>query len=183
MKIRTVMATVVAVTFVGLATESVQAQLQNNLFPQYYTQGAGQSTAEMYPSPHWVPPHVGHTYGTYQPLMPHEFMYQHSRNYYNFYGSNSEFYQHPCTGKGGGSGLTKTTVRWQSGCNFMAPLGGLASPFAGLSAKLAKHRYSKPLSGCGCDGGCDTGCYDESWGGGCDSGGCAANLNGQYIKR
>lgn len=39
--------------------------------------------ASMYPCPNSsIPPHVGHTYYTYQPLMPHEFMYKHSRTYW-----------------------------------------------------------------------------------------------------
>jgi hypothetical protein len=37
---------------------------------------------EMYPCPRPTPPLVGHTYITYQPLMPHEFLYRHHRCYY-----------------------------------------------------------------------------------------------------
>jgi hypothetical protein len=39
----------------------------------------------MYLSPRPVPPLVGHTYITYQPLMPHEFLYRHHRNYYTYH--------------------------------------------------------------------------------------------------
>ena len=181
MKIRTVMTAVVAVALVSLATQSADAQLQNNLFPQYYTQGAGE-TAAMYPSPHFVPRHVGHTYGTYQPLMPHEMLYQHSRNYFNYYGSANDFFQHPCSscrGGGGGGGMNKTSVRWQAGCNFMAPLPGNRAPFAGISYALAKHRYSRGLSGCA-NGSCGSSGYE--YGGGCASGSCA-KLTDEDVRR
>ena len=38
--------------------------------------------AQMYLSPQPAPPHVGHTYTTYQPLMPHETMHKHTRSHY-----------------------------------------------------------------------------------------------------
>jgi hypothetical protein len=37
--------------------------------------------AQLYVSPRPVPPHVGHTWYTYPPLMPHEFLYKHRRRY------------------------------------------------------------------------------------------------------
>ena len=54
--------------------------------------------AELYPSPFPVPAHVGHTYYTYQPFMPHEFLYKHHRTYHRYYNE--------------GRGLTRTSVRW-----------------------------------------------------------------------
>jgi hypothetical protein len=54
--------------------------------------------AQLYVSPRPVPPHVGHTYITYQPLMPHEFMYKHHRTYHQYYDN--------------GRGLTRTYVKW-----------------------------------------------------------------------
>jgi hypothetical protein len=36
----------------------------------------------MYPSPRPVPPHVGWTYTTYQPYMPQEYLYRHTRTHY-----------------------------------------------------------------------------------------------------
>jgi hypothetical protein len=56
--------------------------------------------AQLYVSPLPVPPHVGHTYITYQPLMPHEFMYHHHRTYHRYYN--------------GGQGLTRTSVRYSA---------------------------------------------------------------------
>ncbi len=59
---------------------------QPDLFANYYVypQGGG-IPAQMYISPRPTPPLVGHTYITYQPLMPHEFLYRHHRNYYTYY--------------------------------------------------------------------------------------------------
>ena len=58
---------------------------------------AGRVGAQLYVSPRPTPPLVGHTYITYPPLMPHEFLYQHHRVYYT---------DNP------GSGVTRTRVRW-----------------------------------------------------------------------
>lgn len=103
----------------------------NNLFSQYYTQPGGSLTqAGMYPAPHHVPSNVGHSYYTYQPLMPHEMMYQHTRNYYNYYNTGGYY--------GGQDALNRTTVRWQSGTNHMGPM-----PFSGAAASALKWRYEK----------------------------------------
>ena len=37
--------------------------------------------AQLYVSPRPVPPRVGHTWHTYPPFMPHEFLYRHRRRY------------------------------------------------------------------------------------------------------
>ena len=37
--------------------------------------------AQLYVSPRPVPPRVGHTWNTYPPFMPHEFLYKHRRKY------------------------------------------------------------------------------------------------------
>ena len=74
---------------------------QPDLFYNYYAwpscTGLG---AELYVSPRPVPPHVGHTYITYQPLYPHEFMYDHHRTYHRYYN--------------GGQGLNRTHVSYHS---------------------------------------------------------------------
>jgi len=61
---------------------------QNDLFYNYYTNPnmCDPSGAQLYVSPVPVPQQVGHTYITYQPLMPHEFLYKHHRSYYRFDG-------------------------------------------------------------------------------------------------
>jgi hypothetical protein len=62
--------------------------------------GAG-VPAQLYVSPRPTPPMVGHTYITYQPLMPHEFMYHHHRKYYKYYRDGGyttscvRYYSHP----------------------------------------------------------------------------------------
>jgi len=72
---------------------------QPDLFYNYYAwpscTGLG---AELYVSPRPVPPWVGHTYITYQPLYPHEFMYSHHRTYHRYYN--------------GGQGLNRTHVSY-----------------------------------------------------------------------
>ena len=197
MRIRTVLVAVAAMICVGMTTQAVNAQgpLANNLFAQYTTRGANMTDAGMYPAPHWVPSQMGHTYYTYQPLMPHEMMYTHSRNYYNWYAPADQFYARKYGHHSGGAGLTKTTVRWQSGCSHMAPLPGNMWPFAGLHYKIAAHKYCLKSGGkgchrllggckggsCGCgQAGCET-CAAEVYGGefypaapGCATGGCAA---------
>lgn len=70
-----------------------------DLFYNYYVPPTcGGVGAELYISPRPVPPHVGHTFITYQPLMPHEMLYHHKRTYHRYYNS--------------GQGLTRTSVKW-----------------------------------------------------------------------
>lgn len=70
-----------------------------DLFYNYYVgNNCGGMGAQLYLSPRPVPPFVGHTYITYQPLMPHEFMYAHHRGYHRYYN--------------GGQGLTRTSVHY-----------------------------------------------------------------------
>ena len=70
-----------------------------DLFYNYYVgNNCGGMGAELYLSPRPVPPFVGHTYITYQPLMPHEFMYTHGRTYHRYYN--------------GGLGLTRAHVHY-----------------------------------------------------------------------
>ncbi|MGA2796427.1 MAG: hypothetical protein ABSE63_02490 [Thermoguttaceae bacterium] len=71
-----------------------------DLFYNFYVPPVGEQSvgAELYPCPRPAPPLVGWTYITYQPLMPHEFLYHHSRTYtyYHMYG-----------------GVTRTSVSWR----------------------------------------------------------------------
>ena len=71
-----------------------------NLFYNYWVPPGpcGGPGAQLYICPVPTPPVVGHTYYTYQPLMPHEFLYRHSRTYYRY---------HP-DGR-----VTRTAVTWQ----------------------------------------------------------------------
>jgi hypothetical protein len=71
-----------------------------DLFSNYYVAPGpyGGVGARLYVAPLPTPPLVGHTYVTYQPLMPHEFLYQHRRTY---------FRRHPQ------GGWTRTVVCWE----------------------------------------------------------------------
>lgn len=61
----------------------ISYQDKRDLFYNYYEgpQPSG-TAAQMYVAPLPVPAYVGHTYTTYQPLMPHEMMYHHCRSHY-----------------------------------------------------------------------------------------------------
>jgi hypothetical protein len=73
----------------------------NDLFYNYYVPPVGEGSvgAQMYLCPRPTPPLVGHTDITYQPLLPHEFLWHHSRTYVRY---------HPQGGR------TRTTVHWNS---------------------------------------------------------------------
>jgi hypothetical protein len=72
---------------------------QPDLFYNYWENpNCGGMGAAMYISPRPVPAYVGHTYITYQPLMPHEFMYHHHHRYHRYYND--------------GRGLTRTSVKY-----------------------------------------------------------------------
>jgi len=83
-----------------------QAQAANrnrsapDLFYNYYLPpgGCGGVATQLYVSPRPIPRMVGHTYFTYQPLLPHEFLYPHSRCYSRY---------NP------GAGWTRTMVIWR----------------------------------------------------------------------
>ena len=67
----------------GLYKRQISYQNKQDLFYNFYEgpDPSGTTTA-MYISPRPVPAHVGHTYTTYQPYMPHEYMYKHTRSHY-----------------------------------------------------------------------------------------------------
>ena len=72
----------------------------DDLFYNYYVGPApmaGGVAAGMVPAPLPTPPLVGHTYITYEPFMPHEFLYKHSRSYHR---------HHP------GRGWVSTKIHW-----------------------------------------------------------------------
>ena len=69
----------------GKWKRTISYQDKNDLFYNYQVGPNPSGTAaQMYVSPRPVPPHVGHTYTTYQPLMPHEYMYKHTRSHYAY---------------------------------------------------------------------------------------------------
>ncbi len=84
---------------------TVSYQDPNDLFYNYYVgpQPSG-TAAEMYVAPLPVPVSMGHTYTTYQPLMPHEMLYQHQRSYHTHFP---------------GAGWTRTSVSYRSKANWL----------------------------------------------------------------
>ncbi|MFG0289526.1 MAG: hypothetical protein ACF8CQ_15205 [Rhodopirellula sp. JB044] len=72
---------------------------QPDLFYNFYTQGgANSANAQMYVAPVPTPPHVGHTFYTYQPFYPHEMLYKHKDRFHNYYD--------------GGRGMNRTRVTY-----------------------------------------------------------------------
>ena len=69
----------------GLYKRTISYQSKQDLFYNNY-EGPDPSgtTAALYISPRPVPPFVGHTYVPYQPFMPHEYMYRHTRTHYAY---------------------------------------------------------------------------------------------------
>lgn len=69
----------------GLDQDGTRAARAADLFYNHYVPNYhGGPPAQLYLSPRPTPPLVGHTYITYQPLMPHEFLYRHYRVYYRW---------------------------------------------------------------------------------------------------
>ena len=148
-----------AVACIAIATMfATNASAQQHLFSQYSTSGANTVNASAYPAPHPVPPYVGGSAYTYQPLMPHEMMYTHSRNYYNV--SGGQYYPN------GGSHLNVTRVRWQSGTQGYGAFPFSFGCLGQLKYKLQKHRYSVPR-GHGASIGGGTVISDDGGAGGC----------------
>lgn len=87
------------------------ASRQLDLFYNYYMGTSGGSRpAAMYPAPRPVPAVVGHVYYTYQPFLPHEYMYSHHREYFTYYGN---YYGYgACAGM---PSINHTIVRYQRG--------------------------------------------------------------------
>jgi hypothetical protein len=99
-----------------------------DLFYNYYAQpGYNGLGAEMYPSPRPAPPLVGHTYVTYQPLMPHEFLHVHHRNYVRRHADGS---------------CTRTSVTWGNRLMNQRPLTLAPRPGRGNVAGLYWERFS-----------------------------------------
>lgn len=71
---------------------------RSRLFQNQYAPSPSGATAQLYPAPIQVPAVVGQSHYSYEPLMPHEFLYSHQRTYYRYYD--------------GGRGMTRTRVLW-----------------------------------------------------------------------
>jgi hypothetical protein len=62
----------------GLRHAATGELFQNQYVPPVEPKGVG---ATLYPCPRPTPPLVGHTYITYEPLMPEQFLYRHHQVY------------------------------------------------------------------------------------------------------
>lgn len=90
-KILTLVGAVTLVTLWGLVfavTSPAQAEIArhsrpDDLFYNQYVEPVGCDSvgAALYPCPRPTPALVGHTYVTYPPLLPQEFLYKHHRHY------------------------------------------------------------------------------------------------------
>lgn len=84
---RLLLATAVAAALVALGMAGGQALADGphvnfqNGYGYYVQPGPAPLGAQLYLCPRPTPPLVGHTYITYQPLAPHEFLYRHHRTY------------------------------------------------------------------------------------------------------
>lgn len=88
-----------ALVAAGISLTSFSAQAADLFYNNYVP---GNPPAQLYPSPRPTPPLVGHTYITYQPLYPQEFLYRHRRTYAGYDG------QHLLP-------VNRTTVSWRPG--------------------------------------------------------------------
>ena len=89
---------IACMALVGLSTQARSAN--PDLFYNYYvgpSPNVGGVPAQAYLSPRPVPPLVGHTYITYQAMMPHEYLHRHHRTYYRYHPSG---------------GFTRTRICW-----------------------------------------------------------------------
>ncbi len=96
-----VLATLTAFAAIGPSqARAVERQPTSDLFYNYYVPpgGSGGVAAQLYTCPRPTPRLVGHTYITYQPFMPHEFLHKHCRTYWRWQR---------------GTGVTRTSVIWQ----------------------------------------------------------------------
>lgn len=123
------LAVVVAGGLLGATEAQARHSTAPDLFYNYYVPPGpyGGVGAELYLCPRPTPPLVGHTWITYQPLMPHEFMYTHKRSYVR---------------RNPGAGVTRTTVRY--GSSFF---DSHLPPY--IDGKICKHIFINPFRGYG----------------------------------
>ena len=174
--IRTLLVATAVVAFSCVAASPAAAQFgqgnsPNNLFQQYSTGGAG-----LYPAPHYSPQLGGQAMYTYQPLMPHEMMYQHQRNYYNYYNTGGYM-------GGGCDSLNKTTVKWQSGTNHMGPFP-FSTKIDSLNYRMNKKKYCLDgnCGGSGRGGRLRGHFHGASIQGGCASGNCGTEYSSDIYQ-
>jgi len=75
------------------AAEAGHPDIFYNFYQGVPACGAG-TPAQLYVAPRPTPPLVGHTWITYPPLNPHEFLYHHHRKYYKYYHNGGWTHSH-----------------------------------------------------------------------------------------
>lgn len=138
---------------------------RNQYVPGVPCGDAGAIGASLYVSPRPVPPMVGHTFITYEGMMPDQLLYQHHRTYYRPHGPYG--------------GVTKTNINWGYK-SHLHPFGlyhDWGYHFSGLHEKLriwpTTQQQMMHLQHCGVAAG---DCYGGCYGGSCYGGeGYAAN--------
>jgi len=100
---------------------------RNQYVPGVPCGDAGAIGASLYVSPRPVPPMVGHTFITYEGLMPDQLLYQHQRTYYRPHGPYG--------------GVTQTNINWgyRSRLHPFGHYHEWGYAFAGLREKLRIH--------------------------------------------
>ncbi len=83
------------VAMTGSTAQAAHPDIFYNFYQGPTKYGAG-APAQLYVSPLPTPPLVGHTWNTYPPLMPHEFLYHHKRAYYKYYRDGGFATSHVC---------------------------------------------------------------------------------------
>ena len=82
-----VLAALLVISRADRAEAAARYRTPPNLFYNYYVPPVGHPGvgAQLYVSPRPTPPMVGHTYVTYEALMPHEFLWKHHRVYWRYH--------------------------------------------------------------------------------------------------
>ena len=93
--LRTFIASLTLVCLAGSAAQAAHPDIFYNFYQGPTCYGAG-APAQLYVSPRPTPELVGHTWVTYPPLMPHEFLYCHKRSYYKYYRNGGYTTSHVC---------------------------------------------------------------------------------------
>ena len=92
--LRAMLAALLLGCFWGLAAQSASARAPRpvlQLLQRHDLQQRPARRCRCYVSPRPTPPSVGHTYITYQPLLPQEFLYHHHRKYYKHHRDGGGF--------------------------------------------------------------------------------------------
>ena len=93
-----VLAALLLISRADRAEAAARYRTPPNLFYNYYVPPVGYPGvgAQLYVSPRPTPPMVGHTYVTYEALMPHEFLWKHHRTYWRHHSDGKCTRVHVC---------------------------------------------------------------------------------------